>query len=223
VIELGLLLALLIGGFLGFLVTQSFVSQRHWRRVIAEGDLEALHASVLEAFEDWRRLRPPPDVVPSDWRALQSAALVAADAERCRVSMLAEPDIRVVDGVRVEAGPAANVARRAAVRMAERLLYDVPLARFEAVQVDVYAEYRSPDGHVDTECLLTTQVTRSDGSITDWDDSAAFAILDAWATREPAEGVALDPEDGALIAVADAPPATAVASNGATPDEDPRP
>ena len=203
-IELGVLFGVVIGGFLGLAITQSFFSQRHWRRIIAEGDLDALRASVLEAFETWRRTRPPMDIPPSDWRALQSAALVAADTERCRVSLLAEPDIRVVDGVRTQAGPAASVARRAAVRMAERLLYDIPLARFEAVQVDVYAEYRSPDGDVESECLLTTQVSRGQGLITDWDDEAAPAILRTWSTREPAANRDLDPDVGALITQAEA-------------------
>ncbi|MCY4455975.1 MAG: hypothetical protein OXC56_06655 [Chloroflexi bacterium] len=212
-IELGLLLMLPIAAFLGFIITQSFFSQRHWRRIIAEGDLDALRASVLEAFETWRRVRPPPDVPPADWRALMSAELIAADTERCRVSMLAEPDIRVVDGVREQVGPPGDVARRAAVRMAERLLYDIPLARFEAVQVDVYAEYRSAAGDVESECLLTTQVSRGQAVITDWDDDAAPAILKSWSTREAASGD-LDPGVGALITTAEAEAAT---HNGATP------
>ena len=214
-IELGLLLMLLVGGFLGFIITQSFFSQRHWRRIIAEGDVDALRASVLEAFETWRRMRPPPEAPPADWRALMSAELIAADTERCRVSLLAEPDIRVVDGVREQIGPPAEVARRAAVRMAERLLYDIPLARFEAVQVDVYAEYRSPGGDVETECLLTTQVSRGQGVLTDWDDDAAPAILRSWATREAGAGRALDPAEGALITAAEAEAATR--ANGAAP------
>ena len=213
-IELGVLFLLLVGGFLGFVITQSFFSQRHWRRIIAEGDLPALRASVLEAFETWRRMRPPADVPPADWRALMSAELIAADTEHCRVSLLAEPDIRVVDGVREQVGPPANVARRAAVRMAERLLYDIPLARFEAVQVDVYAEYRSAEGDVESECLLTTQVSRRQAVITDWDDDAAPAILKAWSTREAAASRDLDPGAGALITPGDAEAAT---RNGATP------
>ena len=221
-IELGILFMLIVGGFLGFIITQSFFSQRHWRRIIAEGDLPALRASVIEAFDAWRRVRPPPDVPPADWRALMSAELVAADTERCRVSLLAEPDIRVVDGVREQVGPPGDVARRAAVRMAERLLYDIPLARFEAVQVDVYAEYRSPGGEVETECLLTTQVSRGQGVITDWDDDAAPAILKSWATREAVAGRDLDPGEGALITRAEAEAALqaaleAASRNGASP------
>ena len=214
-IELGVLFLLLIGGFLGLVITQSFFSQRHWRRIIAEGDIPALRASVLEAFETWRRMRPPPDIPPADWRALVSAELVAADTERCRVSLLAEPDIRVVDGVREQVGPPVSVARRAAVRMVERLLYDIPLARFEAVQVDVYAEYRSAEGDVESECLLTTQVSRGLAVITDWDDDAAPAILKSWSTREAAESRDLDPGAGALITAAEA--EAAMGTNGATP------
>ena len=214
-IELGVLFLLLVGGFLGLVITQSFFSQRHWRRIIAEGDIPALRASVLEAFETWRRMRPPPDIAPADWRALMSAELIAADTERCRVSLLAEPDIRVVDGVREQVGPPANVARRAAVRMAERLLYDIPLARFEAVQVDVYAEYRSAEGDVESECLLTTQVSRGQAVITDWDDDAAPAILKSWSTRETTADRDLDPGDGALITAEEA--EAAMRTNGATP------
>ena len=214
-IELGVLLMLVVGGFLGLVITQSFFSQRHWRRIIAEGDLDALRASVLEAFETWRRMRPPPDVPPADWRALVSAELIAADTERCRVSLLAEPDIRVVNGVREQVGPPTDVARRSAVRMAERLLYDIPLARFEAVQVDVYAEYRSAEGEVESECLLTTQVSRGQAVITDWDDDAAPAILKAWSTREATPTRDLDPGVGALVTVEEADAATR--ANGATP------
>ena len=216
-IEIGLVLMLAIGGFLGIAVTRAFVSHRHWRHVVADGDLDALHASLLEALETWRRLRPPVNVVPSDWRALQSAEVVAADTARCRVSLLAEPDIRVVEGARVEAGPAASVARRSAVTMVERLLYEVPLARFDAVQVDVYTEYRSPDGHVESDCLLTTQVGRAEAAGSDWDDTEASAILGTWTTRELQPGTTLDPDEGALITVAEAYVAAAAAANGAAP------
>ena len=99
--------------------------------------------------------------------------------------------------------------------MAERLLYDIPLARFEAVQVDVYAEYRSADGDVESECLLTTQVSRGQGLITDWDDEAAPAILRTWSTREPAANRDLDPDVGALITQAEA--EAAMHANAATP------
>ena len=218
-IELGIILSLLIGGTLGFVIVQSFISHRYWRRAIAEGDSEALHAAVLEALDTWRRVRPPQDVVPSDWRALQSAELIAVDTDRCRVSLLAEPDIRVIDGVREQVGPPEIVARRAAVRMAERLLYDLPLSRFQAVQVDVYTQYRSPDGHAESDCLLTTQLDRGLGAVTDWDDMAAGDILETWTTRELHPGELLDPEVGAIITAGETrrPGGGVVDGNGTAP------
>ncbi len=212
-IEIGIILTVVIGGALGWVIVQSFFGHRYWRRAIAQGDEAAMRAALLEAFDTWRRMRPDRDVIPSDWRALQSAGIVAADSTRCRVSLLADPDIRVVDGVRDEVGGAIHVARRSAVMMAERLLYEIPLIRFDAVQVDVYTEYRDPEGVTESVCLLTTQLTREEGAETYWDELGFEEILATWHTRERQPDAPLDPEAGALIEPeADAKPAAAPAS-----------
>ena len=199
-IEIGIILTVLIGGALGWVIVQSFFGHRYWRRAIAAGDETAMRAALLEALDTWRRMRPDADVIPSDWRALQSAEIVAADGSRCRVSLLADPDIRVVEGVRDEVGGAIHVARRSAVLMAERLLYEIPLIRFAAVQVDVHTEYRGPDGVTESVCLLTTQLTREEGAETYWDELGFEEILATWTTRERRPDAPLDPDEGALIA-----------------------
>jgi hypothetical protein len=198
-IVIGLLLVIVIGLVLGLVILSSAFSHRHWRRVIAEGDQATLLAAVEEALETFRGMRAPRGTPPADWRGLQSAALVAADRDRCRVSLLVEPDIRVIGTERREVGPAESVARRVAVRMVERLLYEIPLAHFEAVQIDVYTQYRSPQGEIATDCLLTTQVTRTMGNEADWDEQEAAAILADWRTRERELGPPLDPDEHALI------------------------
>jgi len=198
-IVLGLIAVLAIALVVGFIIVQSAASHRHWRRVIAQGDQPTLLAAVEEALETFRNLRPPRGIPPADWRGLQSAALVAADRDRCRVSALVEPDIRVIGSDRQEVGSAQIVARRVAVRMAERLLYEIPLARFQAVQIDVYTQYRSPQGAIQTDCLLTTQLTRPMGNETDWDEQEAAAILATWRTREQTPARPVDPDAGALI------------------------
>lgn len=195
---------LFIGG-LGWIIVRSALAHRYWRRVIADGDTDALHAALLEAFETWRRTRPDRDIPPADWRALQSAELIAADSERCRVSILVEPDTRVQDGQRREIGPAMDVAERAAVGMVERVLYEIPLARLEAVQVDAYTEYRSADGRVETECLLTVQISRAVATTTPWDEASTREILAEWGARRLEPGGVLDPDEGALILADDAP------------------
>ena len=119
---LGLAMAICVAIFLivGFMVFQARFAAKHWRRVIAEGDAGALDQLLDDTFEAWRRERPKRGTPPADWRALHTAALVAADHERIRVSILAEPDVQVVSGERVEVSSAQDVAQRAAVRMVER-------------------------------------------------------------------------------------------------------
>ena len=195
----------LIGGGFGYLILQSALAHRHWRGVIASGDTSALHAALLEALETWRAMRPPKEIPPADWRALQSAALVAADGERCRVSLLVEPDIRVVDGDRREVGSAISVAERATVRMVERLLYEIPLARFDAVQVDAHTEYRSADGAPTTECLMTTRVTRDLARTSPWDEGSHIDLLADWEVGRATADGPLDPDANALIGAEDAP------------------
>lgn len=199
-IVLGVVFGTALFVVLAWLIIGSYVSHRHWRRVIAGGDETALLAAVEEAIQTWQRMRLPADTPPADWAALQSAAIVACDTQRCRVVLIAGPDARVIGGQRQIVGDTGRVASRAAVRMVERLLYELPLARFDAVQVDVFAEYRSADGAVETDCLLTTQVSREDAAVTDWDDAAPDAILAAWRTRRLVPPGPLDPDREALIA-----------------------
>ena len=143
---LAIIVLLVIGIALGFMVVQALFAARKWRAVIAGGDRGALMELLDQTFEAWRTARPPKGMPPADWRALHTAALVAADRERIRVSMLAEPDVRVVGADRDEVANEYVVARRAAVRMVERLLYEVPHASFAAAQVDVSLEYRDAAG-----------------------------------------------------------------------------
>jgi hypothetical protein len=84
--------------------------------------------------------------------------------------------------------------------MVERLLYEIPLAHFQAVQVDIYTQYRSPQGEIETDCLLTTQVSRELGNEADWDELEAAAILADWGTRERSSGQPLNPDEAPLIA-----------------------
>jgi hypothetical protein len=187
----------------GVMVFQARSAARAWRKSIAGGDRGALMQLLDATFEDWRRARPARGMPPADWRALHTASPVAADHRHIRVSLLAEPDVQVVEGQRVEVQSAQEVARRAAVRMVERLLYETPYVSFQAVQVDVLTEFRDPDGTVTTRCLLTTRTGRDVASYADWDHGTAEEILGEWATREAEGGRWPDPEIDALITVED--------------------
>src|SRR5882762_4426726 len=107
---LAIFMILGFGVLMGFLVVQAMFAARKWRQVIAAGDREALDQLLDMTFESWRNSRPPRTMPPADWRALHTAAVVAADRDRCRVSLIADPDMRVVGGRRIEAGSAHEVA-----------------------------------------------------------------------------------------------------------------
>ena len=151
---LGIVIVLVIGSLLGFLVVQAMFAARKWRQVIADGDLLALGEMIDMTLDAWRDTRPPRGASPAVWRSLHSVTLVAADPDRVRVSLIAEPDIRVEQGERVEAGSTLDIARRAAVRMAEQLLYEVPHVHFVEAQIDVHTDFRDRDGSAGLACVL---------------------------------------------------------------------
>jgi hypothetical protein len=196
--EWGVLAVALLGVFLGFIVLQASLASRHWQRVIAEGDSDALEEALNGAFEGWRAMKPPAGLPPADWQGLQSATLIAADRDRCRVSLVAGADLRVVDNRRQEVGTALDVGRRTAVTMAERLLYDIPHVRFDEVQIDVYEQFHDQEGATTQRCLFTTRVDRSTAAVSDWEAGAAD-LLAEWNTVEATAGQTLDPDQAALI------------------------
>lgn len=187
---------------MGFMVVQAMFAARKWRDVIADGDREALSDQLENTFEAWRNSRPPRGMPPVDWRALHTAAIVAADRDRGRVSLIADPDVRVIAGSRVEVGSIATVARRAAVRMAERLFYDVPYVQFREVQVDVYTEYRTPGGASESMCVLSARATRATVTGVDW-DAEIDDLLSDWQVAEAHGDVGVDPDADALISEAE--------------------
>jgi hypothetical protein len=185
---------------LGFMVVQAMFAARKWRAVIKNGDRGALLQLLDITLEDWRNSRPPKGTPPADWRTLHTAQLVAADRDRARVSLLADADVRVIDGRREEVASVYVVARRAAVRMVERLLYEVPHTHFIEVEVDVNSEYRSVDGETQTRCLLTTRATREVAALSDWEEGAPEELLAEWRTQDGEAGEAPDADREPLIA-----------------------
>jgi len=201
-VGLGLAIVICVAIFVvvGFMVFQARFAARHWRQVIAQGDTTALSQLLDDTIEGWRGERPKRGVPPADWRAMHTAALVAADRDRIRVSLLAEPDVQVVGGERVEVSSAQEVARRASVRMVERLMYEVPYVAFAHAQVDVLTEFRALSGQTETRCLLTTRVTREQAAYADWEgDSSASEVLSHWDTSEVEGDRWVDPDHEAII------------------------
>ncbi|MSP22424.1 MAG: hypothetical protein EXR66_05340 [Dehalococcoidia bacterium] len=198
--DLGILFFTILGLIFGGIVLQATFAAQQWRRSIAAGDMNVLREAVSNAMEAWRRQKPSRGFPPADWQALMSVAVVAMDQRRCRVSMLVTPDIRVVDNQRREVGRAIDVARRVTVRMAERVLYEVPHVRFEELQIDVYNSYVGADGESQSSCILVTRVDQPGAAAAPWDTGDDADILATWDTLEADANEFLDPDVDALIA-----------------------
>ncbi len=198
--EWGILFFTILGAILGGIVLQATFAAQHWRRAIDDGDLNVLREAVANAMESWRRQKPPRGAPPADWQALMTVATVAMDRRRCRVSLLVTSDIRVVNNQRRELGRPLDVGRRVAVKMVERLLYEIPYVRFDEVQVDVYNSYVTPGGDPASDCILVVRTDRDSAADAPWDIAGDAEILAGWIAREAAAGSALDPELDALIA-----------------------
>jgi hypothetical protein len=199
-VEWGILFITLLGLALGGMVLQATFAAQKWRTSIAAGDLDVQRQAVENAMETWSRQKPPRGFPPADWQALMSATIVAMDVRRCRASMLVTPDIRVVDNQRREAGRPIDVGRRVTVRLAERLLYEIPYVRFEEIQIDVYSSFVDAEGESQSRCILLTRIDREAAANAPWDTDDASDVLAAWTTLEAGPGELLDPDASALIA-----------------------
>ena len=196
---LAFIIILLMAGVVGFAVVQEMFAARKWRSVIAACDYQALLQLLDITFDEWRNSRPPRRMPPSDWRALHSVTLVAANQQYIRVSLLADADVQVVEGSRKELSNQYVVARRAAVRMVEKLLYEIPHVKFDAVQVDVCSEYRTISGETKQQNLLTTHVARSVAALSDWDYGNPEDMLLEWQTQDGEKDLNINPDRDALI------------------------
>ena len=202
--EIGVLIVVMLGLFFGFLVLQGTFAARAWRERIAAGDHDVLEEALDDAFEMWREMRPPKGMPAADWAALASPELIAADRDRARVSLVADADVRVVGGERREIASPLFVGRRVALRMAERLLYEIPHVRFGEVQIDVWERYRDAEGTTVDRALLSTRATREQAADVDW---AVRWELDAPSTRATTPVTSADDEptgDPASLAAAEA-------------------
>jgi hypothetical protein len=79
------------------------------------------------------------------------------------------------------------------------LMYEVPYASFGHAQVDVFTQYRQPDGPTTSRCLLTTRATREQVKYADWDYGSAEELLGEWETQETDGRAWPDPDQDAII------------------------
>ncbi|WP_322796939.1 hypothetical protein [Tepidiforma sp.] len=176
-ITIGIIVVAAIFLVVGWAVTTEMLQQRAWRRRVASGDLAIIAALIEEALATWRRARPPRGIPPSTWAGIQSAQLVAVEADSATLSASAEGEFATVEGRRVQVTSALDAAIAIAAKLLDMMLYDVPNLRLGTVRVDVYTTFTSPDGTPDQRPILTVTADRAVAEDLPWDALTPAEIL----------------------------------------------
>jgi hypothetical protein len=189
------------GLFFAYVIGQEMRAHRHWRKLVANGDVSAIDALVRAEIERWHEQRTPRGVPASLWHGVQTTQLQDVGPDSARVTAAAEAQYAVVNGVREEISTALQEGKRLTAKLAEMLLYDIPNVRLETVQIDIYTTFRDMSGRSTQECILSTVFRRELAAELDWDDSTAEEIVAAAGGRYRLndQGLALgiDPDVGA--------------------------
>lgn len=174
---------ILFGLFLTWVIFQETRMHRHWRGLVATGDLNAIRTILEQEIERWKTMRVPKGTPASLWHGVQTVELTAIGPTAAQVSCAAEGEYRFVGGQPEEVTTALEAAKRVAARVAEMILYDVPNLRLGDVRVDVYSTFRSDHGRPEQRCILSVSADRGTADDLDWEALRPAEIIDRLDTR----------------------------------------
>lgn len=173
----GLLIVAIIVALITYVIVQEIRAQQHWRRLVEQGDLDAIRQIVQGEVKRWREDRPPRDVHPSLWHGVQTVELLEVGRDYVRLTCTAEGQYAVVDGQRREVSTALSEGMKLTAKLADMFLYDIPNLRLDRVQIDVYTTFRNRHGAATQDCILSTLARRSDAQRVDWEASSPEEIV----------------------------------------------
>lgn len=172
-----------LGLLLTYIIWQETRSHLHWRELVLQGNVWAIHELVSAEIERWHRLRPPPRVSLALWGGVQTAELVAIGRDYVQVACGTEGEYRMVGTRREQVTTALDAAIRLAAKLIEMLMYDIPEVKLQQVRVDVYSTFATPAGSMEQGCILTATATRESANTIDWDVTSAADALKSFASR----------------------------------------
>jgi len=182
-IVIGSLITLALFVLVGWAVSVEMFRHRWWRKRGEAGDLRVIAGLILEAMRGWQRARPPQELSPSVWSAVQRAELVAVTADSATLSTAVEPEYRSEGGQRVQVASALDVAQAAAARLVDMMLYDVPNLRLRRVRVDVYTTFTDAHGVPVQRPVLSTVAERERAEGLPWEMLTPKEILHRFDTH----------------------------------------
>ena len=165
---------------IGFVLFKEVRTHLFWRRLVAEGDFEAINGILIGEIDRWRTQRPPKGISAAVWTGVQAMELLAGSSQFVHVSTTAEAEFRVVDSKRVQVATAYDTAVSTVSQLTEMLLYDVPNLRPDFVRVDVFTTFRNEDGSAMARPILSSLADRMRVAPIDWDSGDSHAIVTAF-------------------------------------------
>ncbi len=179
----GIIAITFLGVFMGFVILQEMFSQRHWRSLVNGGDRWAIRTLLEQEIERWRELRVPKGMDASLWHGIQTSEIAGVGRDFVNLICSAAGEYRVVEGRRQEVSTPLDEGMKLAAALIERVFYDVPNVRLSLVRVDVYTTFRSDDGALEQQCILSTVAERADADRLPWDDLRPNEIINRFESK----------------------------------------
>src|SRR3990170_2439897 len=190
--EWGLLVIAIFVALVAYAVIQETRAQRHWRGLVAAGDVGAIRRILETEMERWRTERVPKGVPAALWHGVQTVELVDVGRDFTHVGCSAEGQYAAVGGQRQEVSSPLQEGMKLTRKLADMILYDVPNLRLARAQIDVYTTFRDESGVARQACILSTIIDRARAQDMDWD-----ALSDEEFVRHFGGRFSLDPRGGA--------------------------
>src|SRR5688500_13999056 len=108
----GIVAILALTLLIGYVVIQETRAHRHWRGLVAAGDVDAIRSILEDALDAWSKGRPPRGTPANIWSAVQTAQLVDVGPDFARVSTGVEGQYAMVEGQRAEVSSAFEEAAK---------------------------------------------------------------------------------------------------------------
>ena len=180
--EWALLVIVILGVAVAYVVWQGTRAALKYRELAQAGDIPTIREIVEQGLEDWRSAKPPKEVEPSVWRAVQTMELMDVGSDYIRVSCVAEGQYRLEDGRWQEVSSPLQEAMAVTAKAVDMILYELPNLRLDRVQIDVYTTYRDA-ASTRRECILTCTARREDARQVDWEDWTPEEIVQCLGAR----------------------------------------
>jgi hypothetical protein len=209
----GLVAVIGIGLVLTYIIWQETRSHLHWRELVRQGNVWAIHELVTAEIERWHRMRPPAGTPLPLWSGVQTAEMVSIGRDHLQLACGTEGEYRMVGTQREQVTSPIEAAMRLAAKLVEMVMYDIPEVKLATVRVDVYSTLPSVSGTAEQGCILTTTAKRDEANSIDWDSSSAREIVGRFVTRFELDG------NGAARGIDPGPPLENESIDEAIPDE----